>query len=366
MKQWKWGSSDPALDGKQPGNGLGGSDASRREFLSGLIAGGAASLLCSIKSVAQTAAAPGRIDVHHHMFPPFYVEAMEREVRASGFVFRPWTPSVSIEAMDRHGIAAAMLSPVQRLVLDSMSDRSERARDLTRRNNEYGAQLTKDYPGRFGLLAALPLPDREGSLKEIEYSFEVLKADGIALWTDYLDKWPGDPDFAPVFDELNRRKAVVFFHPARPICCRDLAGQSGILEYDIDTARAVDSLLLNGTFARCPNIRFIFSHSGGALTVLAARIIDDFPKKLSHLVPHGVEYELKRLYFEVAHASKPSALDALKDMVSASQILFGSDSPIRDYELTTDGLDRYAGFSASERKAINRGNAERLFPRFKV
>jgi len=300
------------------------------------------------------------------MYPPFYFKAMEQELRQSGFRSRPWTPATSIEMMDQHAVATAMLSPVQRLVLDSMSDRSPRARTLARQNNEYGAQLVRDYPGRFGLLAALPLPDPEGSIQEIEYCFDVLRADGIALWTDYIDKWPGDPAFAPVFDELNRRRAVVFFHPARPACCRDLPGQSGIIEYDIDTARAIDSLLLNGTLARCPDIRFIFSHSGGAFTVLAARIIDDFPKRLADRVPHGVEYEFKKLYFDLAHASRSPALDALKDLVPVSQILFGSDVPLRDYELTTDPLEQYRGFSPSDWKAIYRGNAERSFPRLKA
>ena len=360
----------PCVRGKSAGaleRGAASAGTARREFLKWLTLAGAATVLPASRLLGQIARATAyRIDVHHHMFPPFYMKAMEQELRESGFAPRAWTPATSIEMMDKHGVATSMLSPVQRLVADSMSDRSPRARSLARQNNEYGAQLVKDYPGRFGLLAALPLPDQDGSLKEIEYSFEVLKADGIALWTDYIDKWPGDPAFAPVFDELNRRKAVVFFHPARPACCRNLPGQSGIIEYDIDTARAIDSLLLNGTFARCPDIRFIFSHSGGAFTVLAARIVDDFPKRLADRVPHGVEYELKRLYFDVAHASKAPALDALRDLVPVSQILFGSDVPLRDYELTTDGLDLYAGFSVSDWKAINRGNAERLFPRLRV
>ena len=170
-------------------------------------------------------------------------------------------------------------------------------------------------------------------MKELAYWLDTLKADGIALWTDYEDKMGGQvPLFRRRYDELNRRKAVVFFHPARSTCCRDLPGQSGIIEYDIDTARAVDSLLLHqGTLSRCPDISYIFSHAGGAFSVLAARINDDFPKKLQDRVPHGVDYEVRRLYFDTAHAAKPAALDALKDIVPVSQILYGSDVPLREY-----------------------------------
>jgi len=247
-----------------------------------------------------------------------------------------------------------------------MSDRSEKGRSLARQSNEYCAQMVKDYPGRFGFFAALPLPDTEGSLKEIAYALDTLKADGIALWTSYMDKWLGDPSFAPVYEELNRRSAVVFVHPARASCCRNLAGQSGIIEYDIDTARAIDSLLFDGTLAKNPNVRFIFSHSGGAFPVLAARIVDDFPKSRAANAPNGVEHEFKKLYFDTAHAGRAPALDALKDIVPVSQIMYGSDAPIRNYELTDDWLVQYAGFSEDDWKAINRGNAERLFPRLKA
>jgi 6-methylsalicylate decarboxylase len=348
-----------------------GAGKSRRDFIKSVGAIGAAAVLPATGLFAQSLgpgahAVAGRIDVHHHLFPPFYVKAMEEDLKAQGFAMRPWTPESSIERMDKAGVATAMLSPVQRLVMDSMSDKSQRARDLTRQNNEYNAKLVKDFPGRFGLMAALPLPDTDASLKEIEYSYGTLKADGIALWTDYVDKWVGDPLFAPVFDELNKRKAVVFFHPARANCCRNLPGQSGIIEYDIDTARAIDSLLLNGTLSRCPDISYIFSHAGGAFSVLAARINDDFPKKLQDRVPHGVDYEVRKLYFDTAHASKAPALDALKDIVPVSQILYGSDVPLREFPLTDEGLDVYSGFSPAEWRAINRGNAERLFPRLKT
>jgi predicted TIM-barrel fold metal-dependent hydrolase len=346
--------------------------ASRRDLLKTLLVAGAGAALPFGASLAQTSATrakAGPIDVHHHMQPPAYVKAMEKELAASGFNARPWTPAVSLEMMDKHGVATAMLSPVQRVVADSMSDRSERARTLVRLNNEEGAKVVRDHPGRFGLFAALPLPDTEGSLREIAYAYDTLKADGIALWTSYLDKWPGDQAFAPVFEELNRRKAVVFFHPATASCCRNLIpglAISGMIEYDLDTARAAESLLVGGTPARFPDVRFIFSHSGGALPTLAARMIDDYPKNRANLLPNGVEYEIKKFYYEVAHASKVPALDALKDIAPISQILFGSDVPIRNYELTTEGLERYGGFSPADWDAIYRGNAERLFPRLKM
>jgi predicted TIM-barrel fold metal-dependent hydrolase len=342
------------------------SGLSRRDFLK---AAAAAALVPAAGVVAQNRAPRGRIDVHHHLLPPAYVKEMEQEMKETNFTPRPWTPQTSLEAMDKHGVAAAMLSPIQRVVLDSMSDKSERARKLARLNNDYNAQVVRDSPTRFGLLAALPLPDVDGSLKEIAYAYDVLKADGIALWTSYRDKWPGDPAFAPVFEELNRRKAVVFYHPAAGTCCRNLIpglAISGIIEYDIDTARCAESMLVNGTPGRFPDIKFIFSHSGGALTVLAARIIDDYPKAYADRLPHGVEYEFRKFYYEVAHASKAPALDALKDIAPVSQILYGSDVPLRTYELTNDGLEVYQGFSPKDWEAIYRGNAEQLFPRLKA
>ena len=141
---------------------------------------------------------------------------MEKEIAASGFTARPWTPALSLEAMDKAGVATSLLSPVQRLVMDSMSDRSERARTLARQSNEFGAQVVRDNPRRFGLLAALPLTDTDGSLREIEYAYDTLKVDGIALWTSYLDKWPGDPSFDRVWEELNRRKPSSSSIPPRP------------------------------------------------------------------------------------------------------------------------------------------------------
>jgi predicted TIM-barrel fold metal-dependent hydrolase len=344
--------------------------ASRREFLktlgvAGIGAGAALAAGSELLAQSMLPSKRGRIDVHHHMAPDFYVEFTERATGSKSGM-HGWTPAVSLDVMDKAGVETAMLSPAQGVVRDSLSDKSEQARKLARQNNEAGAKAVSENPKRFGLFAALPLPDTDGSLKEIEYSFGPLKADGIALFTSYLDKFPGDAAFAPVFDELNRRKAVVFFHPAHSTCCRNLSSASGMIDFDMDTARAIDSMLIEGTFSRFPDVKFIFSHAGGAFTTLAPRMVDDFPKKFADRVPHGVDYEFRKLYFDTAHAGAAGPLDALKDLVPISQILYGSDVPIRAYDLTDSKLKDYSGFSFDDWKAIDRGNAERLFPRLKA
>jgi predicted TIM-barrel fold metal-dependent hydrolase len=218
------------------------------------------------------------------------------------------------------------------------------------------------------VFAALPLPDVEGSLKEIEFAFDTLKADGIYLQTSYDDKWPGDPAFAPVFDELNRRKAIVFVHPTEPLCCANLIPgiPSNVVEFVFDTTRAIVSFLANGTFARCPDIRFIFCHSGGTMPVLAARINGFFQARsaLASRVPNGVMYELKKLHYDIANATNPSSLAALMKLVPTSQIVWGSDFPYRAVGPTAEGWDKFEA-SPEIKSAVNRENALKLFPRFK-
>jgi predicted TIM-barrel fold metal-dependent hydrolase len=195
--------------------------------------------------------------------------------------------------------------------------------------------LGETWTGRFGVLAALPLPDPDGCLREIEYASDTLKVDGFHLLTSYGNRWPGHPAFAPVFapvfDELNQRKAVVFVHPTAPNCCVGL--QPGVApsigEFPFDEVRAVMSLLYSGTLSRCPDVGFIFTHAGGAVPVLAARMEQQLRhKEVAARVPRGVAYELKQLYFDVANSTiNRSAMAALSLLVDPTQILFGSDYP---------------------------------------
>jgi predicted TIM-barrel fold metal-dependent hydrolase len=276
-----------------------------------------------------------------------------------------WTPEKALDEMDKYGIATGMGSvPLPGVWLGDV----QQGRTVARKWNEYTAQLAKDHPGRFGLMAALPLPDQDGSLHEIEYAFDVLKADGIGLISSYGDKWPGDPAFAPVFEELNRRQSVVYFHPNAPNCCSNLI--PGVppswTEFLFDTTRAIDSLLVNGAFTRYADIRFIFSHTGGTISVLANRIAAQFARHKEYAAgaPNGVIAELKKLYYDVANSVNPSTMSALTNLVPQSQMLFGSDYPYIPVGATAGALDQF-GLAGEALQAINRENAVRLFPRLK-
>lgn len=311
---------------------------------------------------------PRRIDVHHHMLPPEYAKlTRERilQITSGDPTVLNWTPEVTFAQMEQYGVASAILSlPVP----GAWYEGKENSRKLARIANEYGARLSKDHPGKFGVFAALPLPDVDGSLKEIEYAFDALHADGVYLQTSYDDKWPGDPAFAAVFDELNRRKAIVFVHPTEPACCANLIPgiPSNVIEFVFDTTRAITSFLVNGTFSRCPDVRFIFCHSGGTMPVLAARIHGFFQSRsaLASQVPNGVMYELKKLHYDIANATNPSSLAALMKLVPTSQIVWGSDFPYRPVGPTATGWDAYEA-APEIKSAVNRDNALKLFPRFK-
>jgi predicted TIM-barrel fold metal-dependent hydrolase len=275
-----------------------------------------------------------------------------------------WSAAQVLDHMDHTGVATgiASISPWGPHFKDA-----DEARHLARLCNDYAAGMNRDHPGRFGLFAAMPLPDIDGTLKEIEYALDTLKAEGVGLMTNYGDKWPGDPVFAPVFEELNRRKAVVYFHPNTPQCCGRLVPDTSpaMLEWPYDTGRAVVSLLVGGALAKYRDIKFIFSHAGGPVPALAGRIVNMTRnrKDLARIAPQGVLHELARLHYDTANAYTAPSMAALLKLVPASQVLFGTDYPYYTLEETVAGLAEL-NLSAAEYRAIDRGNAARLMPRF--
>jgi predicted TIM-barrel fold metal-dependent hydrolase len=267
--------------------------------------------------------------------------------------------------MDKSGIATSILSIAQPGIW--YGNNVEESRRLARQLNEYGTKVASDHPGRFGLFAVIAPPDAEGSLKEIEYALDTLKADGIALLTSYQDKYLGDPSFAPVYEELNRRKAVIYVHPTTPDCCRGLVPgiPPGSIEYATDSTRTIAHLVFSGTATKFPDIRWIFSHSGGTLPFLTARFVRLAEERKPAHLPNGPLPEFKKFYYELAQGNTPGQIAALLKMVSMSQVMYGTDFPFRDGAEVNRGIADW-GFAAADLRAIERETALKLLPRVKA
>lgn len=342
--------------------------SSRRRFLAGLGAIGAAAMLHAPAVRAQ----PARtlIDTHHHFYPPSYLATQKewegkRNIPPYPGVF-DWTPAKAIENMDKNGIRTAVISLASTpgLWFDAGA---EEANKTVRVCQDFAADMRRDYPGRFGIFAPLSMMNIDATLKEIEYAFDTIKADGINLQTNYGDKWLGDATYKPVLEELNRRKAVIYVHPLVAACCGRLSIPTfpAVIEVPHDTTRTVTSLLLSGSFARYRDIKWIFSHAGGTIPMMAGRIDAFYGQnpKSKEFAPDGIMAELAKLHYDTANATSVPAMAALLKLAPVSQVTYGTDWPYFALDQNKD-LQKL-GLSAADIHAIESGNATRLIPRLK-
>ena len=337
---------------------------SRRE----LLAGGAALGIAAAGGLAMPAIAqakPHRIDVHHHVVPPTWLAAMDL-IGRSNPPLTHWSIQKTLDDMDKGGVATSIVSPTspQTIPLGTAA-----AVKIAREANEYGKKLMTDHPGRFGVFATLPLPHINESLKEIAYAFDTLKVDGIGMMTNYGDKWLGYSHFAPIWEELNRRKATVYTHPTDANCCVNLVQgvPPSALEWGTDTTRSIINTIFSGTSQKYKDINWIWSHGGGALTSIAERLLLQMvagPPYKGKFTREIVQGELNRFYYDTAQVSLAGTLAALAKLVPVSQIVYGTDFPYRTAADHTKGVT--ATFKGDDLKMIDRGNAERLIPRLKA
>jgi predicted TIM-barrel fold metal-dependent hydrolase len=341
---------------------------SRRHMLAMLSAAGASAVGLRY-ALAQSD--EWMIDTHHHIYPPRYVSANLQRLLADtrtlpATAYTSWSPKSALEQMDKANVRTAIVSMTSPGI---WWNNGEEARTWARECNEFGAGMARDFPGRFGMFAALPLPDTEGSLREIAYALDTLKLDGIGLLTSYAGKPLGDPSFAAVFEEINRRAAAVFVHPTMSCCGMGIPGiDAPIIDFPTDTTRTITSLAFGGAFARYPDIKFIFSHGGGTMPMIVQRFASSVrnftPEQIQQNLPGGFEAVIKRQFYDIASvAMNPGGMAAVLNVIPPSQLFYGSDAP---FGSTTTIADRLAKFplTLAEIKAIRRENALRLFPRY--
>jgi 6-methylsalicylate decarboxylase len=301
------------------------------------------------------------IDVHHHIAPDAYLREAGDGV---GAPLKRWSLAKSIEDLDQGGIATAIVSVTQ-LAKHIASD--EQRRRLARTCNDDAAKIVADHRGRFGMFTALPLPDIDGSLREIEYGLDALKADGVGMYTSYHDKWLGDPAFDPVFAELNRRKAVIYVHPATPDCCRNpVPGVAdAAIEYGTDTTRAITRMVFSGASQRFSDLRIIWSHAGGTMPYLIERFLRMAQQRdYAPLLPRGFMPEARRFFYDTAQVANHTALSCAREVIPDEHFVFGSDFPYRTALEHVKGLESSEVFDSKQLDAIARGNLERLLPRY--
>ncbi|KAJ5465287.1 uncharacterized protein N7458_000973 [Penicillium daleae] len=250
----------------------------------------------------------------------------------------------------------------------------EGGRQLARKANNYAAALRDENPDRYGFFAALPsLLDLEGCLDEIRHSLDILKADGITLFTRYGSEnlYLGNVAFAPIWQELNQRHAVVFIHPTHAVDT-NLASPSlpqPMIDYPHETTRTAMDLVLSGTKRRFPNCKVILSHGGGTMPYLATRVanlVKGTPMGKTTLQPSEIIEDCKSFYFDLALCGSHHTMRLLLDFASHDRILYGSDflyageEGIRSFSHDLDSFP----MDETLRNKIYFLNARALLPRF--
>ena len=250
--------------------------------------------------------------------------------------------------------------------------------ELARYCNEFALDMKRRRPEQFGYWASIPLPDVRGSLEEINYAFDHLDADGVVLKTNTHGTYLGDKSTDVIFNELNRRKAIVFMHPAAP-CMPSGAKTAPItgyplpmFEYFFETARAMINLFLSDTVYRCPNITWIIPHLGGAFPPLINRFASvgaalNLPNVGPHLSPSWVKERLNRqFYFDSAGWGLPEQMAGLLKYITPQRVLYGSDfpyTPLKVVYMLSDQHDQHLPELVStntDKEAICTGNALKL------
>jgi 6-methylsalicylate decarboxylase len=307
------------------------------------------------------------IDTHHHMLPDFFWQETENaHAPVGGLAPLRWSKDASISFMDDAGIDVAVLSLSTPGV---HTGDSAKARTLARRCNEFSAELIRERPDRFGGFACLPLPDVDASLEELSCALDVLGLDGFVLFTNSNGVYLGDRSLEPVFEELERRKAVVYVHPnpSPDTAAHALGLPDNLLDFPTDTNRAVAQMHYTNRFARTPNVKYIFSHAGGSIPYLAARfaIIDEMGF-IGGGEERGTAADMfRRIYWDTALAASNPVFRMLRDVAGIKQVLYGTDFPYLRRDLAVNTRRRILESSElndSERQSVLGRNASKLFP----
>lgn len=307
------------------------------------------------------------IDVHAHFLPDFYIAAVGGAPDGMP-AWPPWNIDAHLAMMDEQRIRTSILS-ISSPGVHFGNDAA--AAHLARQVNDYGAGLARERPQRFGHFASLPLPDVEVSLVELARALDELGSDGLAVETNTDGIYLGNARYEPLWAEAERRGAIIFVHPtSAPGGEKVSLGRAGaMLEFIFDSTRAASDLLLSGVLERYTRIRWIFTHGGGALPLMADRIElfrTVFPGERSMGGPSARQL-LSGLWYDLAGTPFPQQVPALVGAFGNQKVLYGSDfcftPAVAVARQMRDVIAAVAPAGSSSWKDLTYRNALELFPR---
>jgi len=308
------------------------------------------------------------VDIHHHMLPDFFWRATnEGGHPVGGIAPPPWSRASTLSFLDDAGIDVAVTS-ISTPGVHTGDDTA--ARVLARRCNELAAEMIRDRPDRFGGFACLPLPDVDGALAELAYALDDLRLDGVVLFSNARGVYLGDARLTPLFEELQHRAAVVFVHPnpSPDPSAHALGLPDTLIDFTADTTRAIAQLHYTNTFARTPDIKYIFAHAGGTVPYLAGRfaIIDEMRAIPGAEARATAAETFRRLYWDIAASWGDPVLHMLRDVVGLDHVVFGTDYPYLRRDLAVscrEQIEASPELTESERTDVLGRTAVKLIPR---
>ena len=304
-----------------------------------------------------------RIDVHAHYIPEPYRKMLKSRGidKPDGFPLPNWDLSIQLEHMDKLGIVFAALT------ISSPHPHygdSKESIEVVRASNEDGFSMARKYPDKLGIFATLPLPEVEASVAEIEFAVKE-GAVGFVMPTHAQGVYLGDKRLEPVFECLNKHKAVLCFHPTTPSAIPpnvlDIVPRP-MLEFFFDTTRAISNMIVNGVVKRYPDIKYIIPHGGAVLPLMAQRMDSTISRFLAE-ENINIYDVLRSFYYDLAGFVVPNQLDILLKTTDISHLLYGTDAP---HTTTENGielakaLDSTDKLTDEQRNIIYMENAKRL------
>jgi predicted TIM-barrel fold metal-dependent hydrolase len=329
-------------------------------------------------SESDPARTPRRIDFHQHFFPDIGAEAakyMTKVAADTGWIFPsenfPWSPGKSLEFMDGLGISTAIVSLTGSPGGDGVGTAN---REFARILNLAGHQIVAEHPGRFGFFANIPIPsDTDAALDELAFALDELDADGVNLTSSYGDgheaRYVADDAFDPIWEELDRRAAVVFIHGAQTPSSTPYPSALipiPVAEVPNETYKAAAHLVTSGKKRRYPDVKIVLAHAGGSTPFLASRVAVLSHHQGCELTPEEIIEDFRTFYYETALAGFETNLVALENLAPPDRLLFGTDFPAVSPKMAawyTRNVDTYYGDRGHDLEQLMHDNALALLPR---